>query len=186
MKHSLTEKDPKTRRGVCSVDGEVRIQKSGTGWVCGVKHNAAARASKARRPDRARDSSTEHVLTWHDGQTRTGLCAKCGPVDVVPWGRGYACGPRAKELGRVNHQDAPQRYCDACKLLDSRIVWLTAGGCPRCAETDLNALFAADAADGRLMAGDDWAEMGMHVVGLADPYEMPELENAVPGWRTLG
>jgi hypothetical protein len=186
--HHLTEKDPATRRGVCSVDGDVRIQRSGTGWVCGAKHNATARASKARRPDRDKASRTEHTLEWQDGVLRSGLCTKCGPVDIVPVGRGYMCAPRAKELGRVNHQDKPATYCDACKLLDGSVVWLSAEGCPRCIETDLNAMFAQEAADDRLYGDlhEEFAD-GFSIVGVnADPYAMPELENAVVGWKTIG
>lgn len=187
MKHSLTEKDVDARTGVCSIDGAVKIQRSGNGWTCGVRANAQSRKQKAADPHRDRTSKTEHVLEWKDGETRTGVCRKCGPVSIVPYGRGWACGPRAKELGRVNHQDAPQTYCDACKLLDHDIVWLRSdGSCPRCSQTDLNAMFAADEADRRLMADGDY-QSGFSVTGpWADPYEMPDLESAVPGWKTLG
>lgn len=185
MKHSLLEKDPETRRGKCAIDGDVRIQKSGTGWVCGEKHNAAARASKARHPERSRSSKTEHQLTFQNPKTGTGICAKCDVVEIVAWGRGYACPNGEAAKTRTHFQDRPASYCDACKILDGDIVWLTADGCPRCNETDLNAMFAKDAADGRLMGGTDWAEQGMHIVGLADPYEMPDYESAVPGWQTI-
>lgn len=187
MTHSLSEKNPETRRGTCSVCGPVRIQRSGTGWVCGTKHNATARASKRRRPDRERESKTEHVLDWQDPVLRSGLCRKCGPVDIVAWGRGYACAVRATELGVVNPQSEPARYCDSCKPLDGDVVWLTADGCPRCLETDLNAMLAQDAADRRLTDGvyDEFGE-GFSIVGPSDPYEMPDYESAVPGWKTIG
>ena len=188
MRHSLTEKNVDTRRGTCSVDGEVRIQKSGTGWVCGEKHNAAARASKARNPERDRGSKTEHPLGWHDGELRTGECRKCGPVEIVPNGRGYMCATRAKELGRVNHQDAPQTSCRDCWAemegdADRYRVWLRADGvCPRCSTgQDLHAGLRQQEDVQHQMAE---LEPGFHLVG-GDPYAMPEYESAVPGWKTL-
>lgn len=186
MRHALTEKDPEARTAVCAIDGPVKIQRSGNGWACGVRANAQSRKQKALRPERDRVSKTEHVLDWQDPGLASGLCRKCGPVDIFPVGRGYACAVRQKELGRVNPQSAPATYCDSCKILDGDIVWLTADGCPRCNDTDLNGMFAQDAADERLLTGhEDYAEIGMHIAGWSDPYEMPELENAVPGWHTI-
>ena len=187
MTHSLASKDVERRTADCSVCGPVKISKSGTGWVCAEKAKANARAWKARNPDRDRTSKTEHKLTWKNPQTGTGLCAVCDVVEIVPWGRGYACPNGDAAKTRVHFQDAPATYCDACKLLDGDLVWLTVDGCPRCNETDLNAMFAKDAADQRLMGDTDWSEMGMHVEGLlADPEYMPDYESAVPGWHTIG
>lgn len=186
MRHSLTDRDTEARTATCSVDGAVSIRKSGTGWVCAEKAKANVRAYQRRHPDRDRSSKTEHTLTWKAPQLRQGACAKCGPVDIVPVGRGWGCRVRQIELGRLNHQGKPATYCDACKILDGDVVWLTADGCPRCNETDLNAMLAAKAADDRLLGGINWGKAGMSVAGVTDPYDMPDLENAVPGWRTLG
>ena len=196
-RHSLTEKDTEKRTGVCSVDGPVKIQRSGTGWACGVKANATNRASKRRRPHRDRGKESEHKLTFADGPTRAGECPKCGVVEIVAYGRGWACPNTPEAKKRVNQQDAPQAYCRDCMVADGVLVWLTDGACLRCAETDLNAMMAQLAADERLKAGlisgpnavmgkRDW-DHGFHLEGVvANPEWMPKYESAVPGWKTLG
>ena len=186
-RHSLTEKDTEKRTGVCSVDGKVKIQRSGTGWACGVKANATSRESKRRKPDFGRGKESEHKLTFSDPVTRAGACPVCGAVEIVAYGRGWACPNTPGAKARVNQQDAPQEHCRDCMAADGVLVWKSVDGCARCAETELNALLAQQAADERVMARldqDDWG--GMHLEGLIDPYYVPEYESAVPGWRTLG
>lgn len=184
MIHHLTDRQPASRRASCSVCGPVKMQRSGTGWVCATKGRANSRAWKRRNPDRDRGGRSEHELVGKARGAR--VCAKCGPVATVPVGRGVMCANRAIELGRVNHQDAPQRPCPDCLAADGTVVYPTDGECRRCEETDLGAELARAAADERLLAGvDDWAEAGLQLVGAVDPYAMPDYESAVPGWRTL-
>jgi hypothetical protein len=189
MTHRLTDRDLETRTATCAICGPVKIQRSGNGWACGNRANAQSRKQKRANPQRDRTSKTEHVLEWQSTELLSGLCRECGPVDIVPWGRGYACGARAKELGRVNHQDAPQTWCRDCWAEmagdpDRYRVWLLADGtCPRCSSgqdlgTELRAL-----EDGRqALVG---LEPGFHLVST-DPYSMPDYESAVPGWHTIG
>lgn len=186
-RHSLSERDTDARTAVCSIDGPVTIRKSGTGWACAVKVNAQARETKRRNPARKHTSDSPHRLEWKDPETRSGVCPIDGPVDIVPWGGGWVCRVRATELGVTNPQDKPQGYCRDCVVADAVFVWLDAeGNCSRCAETDLNAEFAKLAADDRLMADvEDWSEAGINLVTLGDPYEMPDYESAVPGWKTI-
>lgn len=181
--HHLREKDPDDRTALCSVCGPTRIAPVGRGWICVEVKRRANRRWAQSHPDRPR-ASGPHRLEWQDRETLTGLCPTDGAVDIVPWGRGYACATRAKELGRVHQQEAPQTFCADCRVADGVIVWLTTEGeCPRCQETNLNLQLASQEADRRLAA--ELLEPGMHVIGLGDPYEMPSNESAVPGWRTI-
>lgn len=195
--HRLTEKDTEARTGVCSVDGPVKIRKSGTGWACAVRANAAARASKKRNPSRRRSSDAPHRLTWFDAETRTGTCPVDGAVEIVPWGGGYVCRNRATELGVTNPQAEVQRHCKDCVSDDHTFMWLDAdGNCPRCSQQSLNAGFAEMfdlAAEKRRFF--EWAGIdidpadpdgGWIFATPGDPYAMPEYESAVAGWKTLG
>ena len=189
MTHHLTDKDTEARTAVCSIDGPVKIRPHGTGWGCAVRLNAKSREAKRRNPDRPRSSAAPHRLSWSDPETRTGICPVDGAVVIVPWGGGYVCQNRATELGVTNPQDEPQQYCRDCVDDDQTLVWLDAeGGCPRCTNGSLNAQLAQDAANSRLMRHlEDELDAGFTVVGInADPYAMPELESAVPGWQTIG
>lgn len=178
MTHRLSDKNLEQRKAVCSICGPVKIAKSGTGWACATKKKAHSRAWKLRHPDRDRRSTTEHVLLSRDPQNRIGLCAKDGSVDLVPWGRGFACGVRARQLGHVNHQSAPQQRCPDCWLLHRLTVWTTDGVCPRCVDVSLDGPLVPPAREG--------LPEGFHLVGGEDPYAMPDYESAVPGWHTLG
>jgi hypothetical protein len=191
MTHHLTERDLDRRIATCSVDGPVKIRRSGTGWVCAEKAKANVRAYKNRHPERDRSSKSDHQLTEKDPPTRLARCSVCGVVDMVPTGRGWACATRAKELGRVNHQDAPQTWCRDCWAemegdADRYRVWLLADGtCPRCSTgQDLHAELR-DLEHNRRVLDDAGLGPGFHIVS-PDPYAMPDYESAVPGWHTLG
>lgn len=196
MTHHLTDKDVEKRTAVCSIDGPVKIRKAGNGWTCAVRANAAGRESKRRNPARSRTSDSPHRLTWKDPETRTGLCPECGAVEIVPWGTGWHCKPHAEELGHVNHQDAPQGYCRDCSSDSGQFVMFDhTGACPRCSKS-LNASiaeihhYAAEKDDFyRWFVGiDEGAEPDEAFIfsGWTDPYEMPEHETAVAGWKTIG
>src|SRR5512139_3984848 len=155
-RHSLSEKDTEARKATCSICGPVRIGKAGTGWVCATKQKEHTANWRARHPERDHGrGANPHQLTERVVADRTARCVKCGPVAIEPWARGWICSNRAKELGRVVQQEKPQAHCRDCMAADGVLVWLGADGCARCNETDLNAMFAADAADDRLMAGLD-------------------------------
>lgn len=179
MRHHLEGKDLLTREAHCSVCGPVRTVRGGNGWVCGSKHARNRRASDRRRVGRDRSSANRHRLEWHDPDTRTGLCSLDGAVEIEPWGRGWICPVRSRELGRTVPQAAPQRWCSDCMAADGVKVWLADDGCPRCAETDLAALL-------RERRPGEHLEEGLHLAPGGDPYWMPEYESAVPGWRTIG
>ena len=94
----------------------------------------------------------------------TSICPLCGPVTPVPWGNGFMCPNRAKELG-WKVPDQPNPRCHRCEgFLTNR------GICLDCTPVPL----PKDLLD----AGGSF-HMG----------EMPlsrRIENAVPGWKTLG
>ncbi len=182
--HHLTDRDLETRTAVCSVCGPVGVIKAGNGWTCATRHGRAARR-RARLVPRSRSTGrSPHHLTDHDPESRTGTCPVCGPVSIVPWGRGWACAQRATELGRVRQQEAPQEWCQDCRAADGTLVWLpTEGPCPRCGAGSDLARGLRELEDARkAMEG---LPPGFHLTG-GDPYEMPEYESVVPGWKTIG
>lgn len=187
MTHRLSDRDTEARTATCSVCGPVKIQRAGNGWTCGNRANAQSRKQKRANPQRDRTSKTEHVLEWQNAETRTGLCRVDGAVTIVPYGRGYACEERAKELGRVNHQDAPQGWCRDCgaEMEDGPRIWLLSDGtCPRCSTgQDLGAELRELESAMRAAAG---LGDGFHIAPQGDPYAMPAYESAVPGWHTIG
>lgn len=186
--HHLSDKDPVARSATCSVCGPVRIGKAGRGWACSVKMKEHTRRWRAKNPNRDHGrGKNPHALESRDVPARRAVCAKCGPVEIEPWARGWICSNRARQLGRVVKQETVQQHCLDCKAADGVLVWLTDGACLRCAEVHLDAELAKLADDERLMADLlEWAEAGLHLVGPSDPYAMPEYESAVPGWKTLG
>lgn len=174
MKHSLTEKDKKALVATCSVCGPgAKIRRRGKyGHACIVGDREAKRRYKQAHPERAARQSrgiSSHSLARRDG-TDTG-CAVCGPVTPIKWRRGFMCPNRAMELGwKPDAKPAPR--CETC---DS---WLRAdNGCTFCERSALRPLPRS--------LERELAAAGMHVefepTVLSD-----EIENAVPGWRTLG
>lgn len=184
--HRLTEKDIESRTAVCSVDGEVRIYRSGRSWVCATKQNTYTRRYLRRHPDKRGGSSNPHRLGWTDPGSRKAECAKCdGVVDVVPVGRGWMCQARAVEIGRLRSEPEPQAYCRDCAD-EGTVIPLVDGECVRCAKS-LNLQLLELAATERELADADIDAMSFSIAGQwVDPYRMPDYESAVPGWTTLG
>jgi hypothetical protein len=85
-----------------------------------AENNPEKREASRRKPGL-------HTLLERKGAS--GVCVICGSVEAVPWGRGWTCGTRAKEL-RGSQQAAPQTRCVDCQ------VWLKSGEgperCPPC------------------------------------------------------
>lgn len=192
----------------CSVDGRVKLRRAGTSVRCAVAAATAQKRWTRQNPDKAqanRRSKTEHVLTDRDRKARTARCSKCGPVDLVAYGRGFTCGNRAREL-RGTQQPEPQQFCHTC-FLEGKRVWLGAKGeCVRCADPEQYVYRAPEKGDpGRR---NEWALQmvdGFHYegdpepdpderygsgysfgYGVDDPAYMDGYESAVPGWKTLG
>lgn len=191
--HSLKTKDLSTLTGECSVCGLVAIAKSGTGYQCSVKKKAAQQAWREKNPAKSaedRRRKSDHELFDHDYRAETAKCVQCGEVDIILWGRGYACGVRAREL-RANQETVPQRPCRECLILDGDRVYPINGECPRCADPTLYDT-GTSLRNAECRASDlDGTPDGFGVVDLAnfDPYGMPDDESVVPGWnrhRTLG
>jgi hypothetical protein len=188
--HRLLKKDPLTQTGECSVCGLVAIRKAGNGFMCGEKKKQAQAAWRAKNPakssaDRRRQS--DHELFARDYVALTAKCVKCGPVAMQAWGRGYTCATRAGEL-RTNQESSPTQPCRECWLIDGSKVYPVDGTCPRCADPRLYDT-GAQLRDAEYRASDlDGVPDGYGVVDLAhdDPYDIPEYESAVPGWRTVG
>lgn len=187
--HRLLSKDPQTRTGNCSECGLVAIAKAGNGFQCGEKAKARLKAWRAANPEKAaanRRRQSDHELFARDYVALTAKCVKCGPVGMTAWGRGYACATRAGEL-RSHQETSPSKPCQECWILDGSKVYPADGQCPRCADRRLYDTGAQlrDAEASRL---EREVPDGFLVVDLAhdDPYEIPEYESAVPGWRTVG
>jgi hypothetical protein len=106
---------------------------------------------------------------------------------MTAWGRGYACATRAEEL-RAVQQQKPVEPCRECWILDASRVYLVDGRCPRCADPRQYDT-GAQLRDAESRAQDlDGVPDGFGVVDLEhdDAYDMPLVESAVPGWRTIG
>lgn len=195
--HRLSEKDTGTLTATCSVCGLVAIRKSGTGYQCAVKKAATHKSWASRNPDKAaanRQASSEHRIFDRDYVALTAKCSVCGPVDLLPYGRGYACGNRARELRSVQ-EDGVQRHCSTCWMESSgargrrRVYLLADGTCPRCDDDRALDTGAAlrDLEHAMTRGAGGTVPAGFHVVHEGfDPYAVDDYESAVPGWRVLG
>src|SRR5690348_10236094 len=103
-RHSLTNKDASTLTADCSVCGFVAIRKAGNGFQCAIKkaqsHKAWVKANPQKATANRRLRST-HELFDRDYAKLTAKCRVCGPVDMVMYGAGYACGVNARTLRSV-------------------------------------------------------------------------------------
>lgn len=206
VRHRLTEKDVETLTANCSVCGFVAIRKSGTGYQCAIKKAQSHSTWASANPEKAavnRRHRSEHLLTNKDRDNMTARCQKCGDVKLVPWGRGVVCGNLAA-IRRNVQEASSQGACRECWIIDGSKVWLSADGtCPACKAWDArNEPRPAERRDpGRRSEADlrfigydpefDGGEAepygaGFSIVGDVDPYEIPEYESAVRGWKTLG
>ena len=116
-RHTLTLKDVEARTATCSQCGPVQIAKSGRGWMCALKKKGVTRLWAASNPEAAkanRSSSSPHRLLGKRVRDGFGLCPLCGDIDIVPYGRGWICGNRAREL-RAVQQETPLRGCIDCR-----------------------------------------------------------------------
>lgn len=176
--HRLLKKDVSTLTAECSECGLVAIRKAGNGFQCATKKALSHKAWANRNPEKAaanRRQKSEHALFARDYVKLTAECVRCGPVQMVAYGRGYTCGNRSREL-RTNEQPEPQRYCPDCMALDGDRVWLRANGsCPRCTDNTLPVYREDDASY-------QGAGFSIH---YSDDYEDDYL-SAVPGWRVIG
>ena len=206
VRHRLTEKDTETLTAHCSVCGFVAIRKSGTGYQCAVKKAQAHKTWAGANPQKAavnRRHRSEHLLTNKDRDNMTARCQKCGDVKLVPWGRGVVCGNLAA-IRRNVQEASSQGACRECWIIDGSKVWLTADGvCPACTAWDASSgprpperrdTGGRDAADLRFIGFDPEFDAtdpepygaGFSIAGEVDPYDIPEHESAVRGWKTLG
>lgn len=205
-RHRLTNKNLSTLTGECSVCGLVAIRKSGTGFQCAVKKSQSKRDWAKANPEAAaanRRQRSSHVLSQRDRENMTAECGKCGPVKLVPWGRGVICGNLAASRRSVQEKSS-RGTCRECWVIEERKVWLAAdGSCPACAAWDPS--LEKRPAERRDPGGREARELmhlefyrhegttpepyrsGFSIVGDAvDPYGVDDYESAVPRWRTLG
>lgn len=135
ISHRLSEKNFSTMTATCSVCGPVPMRSRGKGrMACGKKiaekHARWARGNP-QKASRNRNTRSAHKLASFDASTHTGLCPVCGPVGVIPKGRGWMCETRAKELWSIQ-QSAPQERCRVC-----RRAYLSADGtCRYCTDRE--------------------------------------------------
>jgi hypothetical protein len=195
-RHSLTNKDAATLTADCSICGFVAIRKAGNGFQCAIKKAQSHRAWVKRNPEKAtanRRLRSTHELFGRDYAALTAKCAICGPVDMVMWGAGYACGVNARALRSTQQTAQVGGRCRECEIIDgpAGAPRLRAdGSCPRCVE-----------GPDRYVSSHVPPERRHRSVGLAaeyegagftvvhddnDPYSLADTETAVPGWRTLG
>ena len=151
-KHKLSNKDLTTMTADCEVCGEkVELEKKGKGYRCKNMGRELRRQYKQRNAE-SRGGKSEHSL--HGGST----CPLCGPVIPVPWGKGFMCPNRAKELG-WKPADAIAPRCHRCD------TFLISGTCPFCTPV-------------RAPLPDD-----MH---LGELPLTGRNESAVDGWKVIG
>jgi hypothetical protein len=188
--HRLTTKDTDAMTAVCEVCGPVRLASRGRGrWVCGNRQTERRQAWAARNPEKAaanRRVRSAHEVISQDRKARTGVCQKCGPVAIVPKGRGWMCATRAGELWQ--HQEtSAQSSCRECWIIDGDRVYPVDGVCPRCSDQSLyDTAGVLRAAESRRPAHDLPTRFVVVDVEHGNPYETGEYESAIPGWRTIG
>lgn len=195
-RHSLSQKDVERRVAVCSICGPVKIRKNGRTWTCARKRsevNNRWKRQNAAKLAAGRNRPSAHHLETYDAESRAGVCPVCGPVDIVAWGRGYACANRARQL-RVLQESAPAERCWKCGAWESEGNPVDAGVCWQC---------QLELSPGRtllLMPGGrahtieslreasaylEYEEAGMHVGFPDDPYAVDDQE-VVAGWKVIG
>lgn len=157
----------------------MKIYRAGRGWVCANKQRQMNQRWESENPERAearRRKSGEHRLTKK--ADLRGECVVCGPVDIVPWGRGWTCGVRAAQL-RKNQQEAPSTRCSCGQ-------WLKAGQtrCSLCSLLDV----PTPAPPAPLVEDED--NPGYSVVDLQtyerDARKVAKTDSVVKGWKMLG
>jgi hypothetical protein len=179
----------------CSVCGtNAKMKAVGKYFACAFAQRTSQHNWAKAHPERAKESHkvkpSKHRLTNRDGNPD--ICAVCGPVDVVPVGRGYECGVNSRARGVKNPPKAPQSKCIKCLT-----VYLTHEGI--CLECDTLDLIGAEyrgmrpskttGVDGPAADWDYEANSTLEddLMTSFVPADLPDTrEAAVFGWRTLG
>lgn len=199
IRHLLTDKDTSARTASCSVCGPVEIRpvNGGRSWICLNKKRASADEWREANPERTAEGRrrvSEHHLSEYSLTTRQGECPVCGPVAIVPFGRGYACANRAAEL-RSSVQEELVR-CSICGHQTSEDNPVVDGACGFHRGRNWGTRELAHGM-GTFFRYDETIEQAISVVaqggytGSHQGYEqraaqMRNTEKAVPGWKTLG
>lgn len=172
------------------------MRKNGKYWTCATKRREVSDRWAKKNPDRVyanRHTVSEHHLTQFDAKAMIGECPICGSVPIVPWGRGYACAVRAKELRSVQ-EESIQRRCWKCLAWSSEYNPVDEDGvCQRCTD-DLQPGNTLRGMYGRAHTTEslrqaafyfECEEAGMHIGYPENPYYVDDFE-VVPGWKTIG
>lgn len=197
LRHRLSHIDKVKRSGTCSICGPVRIFRNGKYYMCGVKKAELRRAWFNKHGRKAKPSP--HALLQKDPVTRLGVCPIDGPVEIVPFARGWACKIRADELGGGRAE--PAKKCYLCGKYDSQHNPVSSTelrdmceGCARLMHSGPTPARAEQAEATAVGAAFDRSpseggNLGAHMVSNFDwlnPDYMPDYESVVPGWKTLG
>jgi hypothetical protein len=151
--HTLTNRDDENLIADCEVCGKrVKTERRGKHQPRCKNAGREQRRRYKQRNVESKGGPSKHAL---EGGT---TCPICGPVTPVPWGRGFMCPNRAKELGWKPPEEMEPR-CHRCES------FLIAGVCPFCTPV-------------RAPIPD-----GMHVGELP---LTGRNESAVPGWKVIG
>ena len=186
--HSLTNIDPAEMAGDCSVCGpKVPVQKVSArraDYACRTARREARRNYRQAHPYRVAEEKSRHRHGSPHRLAPDGLCAICGPVKAVVHGRGVMCGNRAEELGWKS-QPAVQGRCDTCRN------WLRGNECPECDSRegyDLGYGLMMDEYARKHQSPEWWegACLTIEDARLVRDVLHGDIENAVPGWKTLG
>jgi len=117
--HNLLSIDEVTHRGVCETCGNIQIFKAGKNtegrqlWRC---YTAVKKTAKPRTTNMA---SRVHTISEINEETKTGVCAKCGPVQLIKrWVREgktqWRCMTETRERYK-NHSTPEKRKARALK-----------------------------------------------------------------------
>ena len=197
MRHTLSDKDSESYTATCSVCGANAEVTRGKKIVCAVaRREARARWREghpaASRADRAKPS--KHRLRNRKGGSD--ICSLCGPIQSAPWGIGFMCPTRAKELGWTPPL-APVPRCTRCNKypLDS------AAKCIACDDREGLDLGYSFKVMGLRRPGKDTDDLDDFETRLDDEFVEPtqvvqrgqtdlpgdgQHEYAVYGWKTIG
>lgn len=167
--HSIT--DAVGRRGTCAVCGpDTELTSQGKCHPAlrkaqrDYRYGLGPSGRKARKNRWVRPHEKVHVLSHRQGGPD--VCSACGPVESFAQGRGFMCPNRAAELHW--REPCPMPMCPRC---DSE---LRSGTCPRCTPPRIEPQVREALLNGSLAV-------------RASEIPMPEkIENAVPGWVTIG
>lgn len=183
-RHSLSAKDLTAREAVCSVCGPTAIRPNGPAkWICANKKKSAEAAWRAANPAKvrlSRDKKSKHHLTQKNPETRRGACPVCGPVDIVPFGRGWACSVRNAELGRSVQVEIPR--CLVCGFCSTAANPVKDGRCGYHHPAQVRPLQLVNI-EGEYTRSLTQVDLASYE---AKAQKVSAKESAVPGWRMAG